>query len=156
MFRFSRNILVNRAVADVWRVLIDFPRVPSWERGVLTVRQTSPGAPGVGTTLVARRVYAGRETLVECRITDWEELRGATMALRGGPLRHASVRYAVEPVSSEQTIVTYTAEGELSFPLRLLTPLMPALGRAGARRNLVNLKQLLEAPGQQAWDASAT
>ena len=148
VFRFSSSILVNRAPADVWRVLIDFPNVPSWERGVVEVRQTSPGAPGVGTTLVVRRVYVSRETLVECRITDWEEQRGATMALCGGPLRRASVRYAVEPAGTDQTVVTYTAEGELHPVLQFLTPLMPAMGRAGAKINLANLKRLLEAAGQ--------
>jgi carbon monoxide dehydrogenase subunit G len=147
MFRFSSSILVNRPLADVWRVLSDFPNVPSWEQGVLEVRQTSPGAPGVGTTLIARHTYFGRETLIECRITDWEELRGATMALRGGPLQNASVRYAVEPAGGEQTAVTFTAEGELIPKLRLLTPLMPAMGRAGAKTNLTNLKRLLETPG---------
>jgi carbon monoxide dehydrogenase subunit G len=148
VFRFSSSILVNRAPADVWRVLIDFPHVPSWERGVLAVRQVSPGPPAIGTTLVARRVYVGRETLIDCRITDWEELRGATMSLRGGPLRHASVRYAVEPAGSEQALVTYRAHGELRPALKILTPLMPAMGRAEAKKNLANLKRLLEAPGQ--------
>ncbi|HEX8036588.1 MAG TPA: SRPBCC family protein [Ktedonobacterales bacterium] len=124
MFRFSSNILISRAPADVWRVLIDFPHIPAWEQGVIEVRQVSPGAPGVGTTLVTRRVYVGCETLIECRITDWEELRGAAMSLHGSPLRHAFVRYAVEPAFSEQaqTIVTYTAEGELQAALKFLTP----------------------------------
>jgi carbon monoxide dehydrogenase subunit G len=143
-FRFSSSIRVNRPIADVWRVLIDFPRVPSWEQGVREVRQTSPGAPGVGATLEARRIYFGRETLIECRISDWDELRGVTMALRGGPLRSASVRYAAESVGSEQTEVTYTAEGELVPALELLTPLIPAIGRSGAKTNLANLKRLLE------------
>jgi Polyketide cyclase / dehydrase and lipid transport len=154
VFHFSASLLINRPLAEVWRALIDFPAIPTWEQGVLEVRQTSPGRPGVGTTLVARRVYGGRETLVECRITEWEELRGATMALHGGPLRHASVRYAVEPAGAtagdEQAIVTYTAEGELRPALIFLTPFMPAMGRAGARRNLSNLKRRLETPDQGA------
>ena len=146
MFRFNSSILVKRPLADVWRILADFPRVPEWEQGVVAVRQVTPGPPGVGTTLIARRVYLGCETLVECLITEREELRGATMALQGGPLRHASVRYAVEPAGSEQTVVTYAAEGELCLALKVLTPFMPALGRAEAKQNLTNLKRLLEAP----------
>jgi hypothetical protein len=67
------------------------------------------------------------------------------MDLRGGPLRHASVRYAVEPCGSAQTRVTYTAIGELQPVLQILTPLMPALGRSDERKNLSNLKRLLEA-----------
>ncbi len=133
MFRFSSSIL------------IDFPNVPSWERGVVEVRQVTSGAPGVGTALVARRVYVGRETLIECHITDWEELLGATMSLRGGPLRHASVRYAIEPAGIDQTVVTYTAEGDLRPALQVLTPLIPAMGRAEAKKNLAMLKRLLEA-----------
>jgi hypothetical protein len=66
------------------------------------------------------------------------------MDLRGGPLRHASVRYAVEPVRSAQTRVTYTGSGELIPALQILTPLMPALGRSDERKNLAKLKRLLE------------
>jgi hypothetical protein len=95
-------------------------------------------------------VYAGRDTLVECRITDWEELRGATMAR---PLHNASVRYAVEPAGAdtgaEQTVVTSSAEGERTSALILLRPLMPAMGRAGARRKLSNLKRRLETPDKR-------
>jgi hypothetical protein len=156
MFRFSRSIQVNWPLADVWRLLIDFPRVPAWEQGVLEVRQTSPGEPGVGTMLVARRVYLGRQTLVECQITDWAELQGVTMALRGGPLRSASVRYAVAATCSEQTVVTYEAEGELIPALQFLTPLMPAVGRAGAKKNLAHLKRLLEGGEASGQDAART
>jgi carbon monoxide dehydrogenase subunit G len=148
MFRLSSRIVVDRPIAEVWRFLCDFPRVATWEEGVREVRQTSPGAPEIGTTLVVRRVFFGRETLVECRITDWEELRGVTMALRGGPLQRASVRYAVEPVNSARTVVTYTGEGELRPALRILEPLAPAMGRATEQRNLATLKRLLETPVQ--------
>jgi hypothetical protein len=134
VFRFSSSILVNCPLTDVGSVLIDFPRVPSWERGVVEVRQVSPGAPGVGTTLVARRGYAGRETMVACRITDWEELRGATMALRSGPLLHAAVRYAFEPVSSEQTLVTYTRRAHYAWRCRSSRPVCPRWDELGPSR----------------------
>ena len=144
LFRFSCSIVIHRPLDEVWTFLIDFPRVASWERGILEVRQTSPGPAGLGTTLLIRRVYFGRETQVECRISAWDERQGVTMDLRGGPLRHASVRYAVEPVGSAQTKVTYTGIGELRPALQILTPLMPALGRSDERKNLANLKRLLE------------
>ena len=150
MFQLDSRMVINRALADVWRFLSDLPRVPTWECGVLEVRQTSPGTPGVGTTLAVRRVYFGRETLVECHITNWEELRGMTVSLWGGPLRGGWFRYAVEPAGDGQTLVTYTAEGELIPALKFLTPLAPALGRANQRRNLAKLKRLLEVPSRKA------
>jgi carbon monoxide dehydrogenase subunit G len=154
-FSLSSRILINRSVEDVWEFLRDLPRVATWERGILGVRQTSPGPPGVGTTLAVRRAYFGRETLVEARITAWDELQGVSMELRGGPLRHALIRYAVEPVGSEQTEVIYTGEGELILALQVLTPFMPALGRSDERKNLANLKRLLEAPGSSTEGAPA-
>jgi carbon monoxide dehydrogenase subunit G len=154
-FRLTSRMQVDRPLTDVWTFLTDFPRVASWERGVLEVRQTSPGPAGVGTTLAVRRVYFGRETRVECRITHWEELKGVTMELRGGPLRRASVRYAIEPIGSQQTEVIYTGEGELRRALQILTPFMPMLGRADERKNLAKLKQLLETPNLGARDAAA-
>jgi hypothetical protein len=143
-FSFSSSIVINRTLEEVWTYLINFPQVASWERGILEVCQTSPGPAGLGTTLLVRRVYFGRETQVECAVTAWNERQGVTMDLRGGPLRHASVRYAVEPVGSAQTRVTYTGIGELQPALQVLTPLMPALGRSDEHKNLTNLKHLLE------------
>src|SRR5215472_3082994 len=133
-FHFSSSIVIHRPLGEVWAFLIDFPRVASWERGILEVRQTSPGPAGLGTILLVRRVYFGRETQVACQITAWDERQGVTMDLRGGPVRYASVRYAVESVGSMQTKVTCTGIGELRPALWLLTPLMPALGRSDERK----------------------
>jgi carbon monoxide dehydrogenase subunit G len=144
VFSFSQSILVNRPVADVWAVLIDFPNVPNWERGPVEVRQVSPGPPGVGTELVTVRPYLRRRTDLQCRITEWQDQVGATISLVGGPLEHASVRYSVEPAGEGRTRVTYSAEGEPRGPLKVLTPLMPMVGRREARLNLRNLKRLLE------------
>jgi carbon monoxide dehydrogenase subunit G len=144
MFKFCSSLGINRPPADVWAALIDFPNVPKWERGPVEVRQVSPGPPGVGTRLVARRIFAGRESLLESVITEWDPGRSATMALTGGPLRGARATYAVEPDGDARSVVTYLGEGTLRMPLALLTPLMPVIGRAVARRNLQRLKRMLE------------
>jgi carbon monoxide dehydrogenase subunit G len=143
-FRFSSAIVIDRPLEVVWAVLIDFPQVASWERGIRAVRQTSPGPAGLGTTLLVRRVYFGRETQVACQITAWDERHGVTMELRGGPLRHASVRYAVEPVGSAQTRVTHTGSGELHPALQVLTPLHASAWPLRRGKHLATLKRLLE------------
>jgi len=129
----------------VWRHLIDFPNIPTWEDGVLEVRQTSPGPPGLGTEFVARRRYAGRETHVVCRIVDWQEGRSATLALDGGPLRSASACYAVEARGADACEVTYTGSGDLVGPVRLLTPLIGSMGRRQIAANLAHLERLIAA-----------
>jgi hypothetical protein len=129
-------------------MLVDFPKVPAWERGVLEVRQTSSGDPGVGTTLVARRVYAGHEMLVDCRIVDWQDNRSVTMEIVGGPTQ-------VEPNGDHACEVTYAVDGELRPLLRWMTPFLPAAGGRLVRANLASLKRVVEGrrrPGHRGRD----
>jgi hypothetical protein len=144
MFRVTERVSIARPTAEVWEVLVDFPGVPSWERGVLEVRQISPGLAEVGTTLAARRVYARRATVVDCRIVEWQDGRSVTMEIVGGPTRRTFAMYAVDPISDEGCHVTYSVEGEMRPLLRWLTPLMPVAGRLLVRANLGALKRLIE------------
>jgi hypothetical protein len=143
MFRFSANRQIARPADEIGATLIDFPNIPKWERGPIEVRQLSAGPLGVGTQIMARRVYGGRETTLEGVITEWDEGRSATMSLTGGPLAQSLVTYAVDPIGPNASVVTYTAEGTLVGALRILTPLMPTVGRAVARNNLRRLDELL-------------
>ena len=147
MFHVARDRTMPYPSETVWRCLIDFPNVPTWEDGVLEVRQTSEGAPGVGTTLVARRVYAGRESLVDCRIVDWQEGLSVTMVIEGGPVRSATIRYAVEPstLAVGGSVLTYTSDVALRGPLRLLTPLIRPVGRRLVDANLERLERRIAA-----------
>lgn len=144
MFQLTEARSIDRPAAAVWATLIDFPNVPAWEDGVLEVKQTSPGRPAIGTTFVARRVYGGRATNVDCRMTDWQEGRSVTMEIRGGPIRRASVRYEVEPTGDRTSRVTYSVRGEMRLLLVWLTPLIPAAGRSLVRSNLARLERLVQ------------
>ena len=145
MFHFQGSMSMDAPTAPIWERLIDFPAIPTWEDGVLEVRQVSPGPPGVGTELEARRVYGGRASTVACRITEWDQGRAATMSIRGGPIQEAAVRYAVEPAADGRSLVSYSAEGEFRGAWRLLTPLAGAMGRRQVRSNLERLKRQVEA-----------
>jgi hypothetical protein len=143
MFRFRVSRDIPRPAEDIWKVLIDFTNVPKWERGPIEVRQTSPGPPGVGTRITALRDFGGRVSTLHGVITDWQEGRSATMSLAGGPLRESRATYSVEPMGPNSSTVTYATEAQLVGVLRILTPLMPLLGRAVARNNLRRLEEYL-------------
>ena len=144
MFKLDEARSIDRPAAEVWDVLVDFPNVPLWEDGVLEVRQTSDGRPALGTTFVARRVFGGRESMVDCRIIEWKGGRVATMEIIGGPVRRAAARYLVEPTSESACRVEYSINGELQPRLAWLTPLIPFMGRRLVRSNLVRLERLVE------------
>ena len=149
MFHVALERTVPFPASAAWAHLIDFPNVPAWEDGVLEVRQTSPGAPGIGTELVARRVYAGRESRVDCRIVDWQEGRAVTMVIEGGPVRSATVSYAVEPAGDRRSVVTYTSDVTLRSPLGLLTPLIAMVGRRLVAANLERLEARIATAGAE-------
>jgi len=144
MFKLDEARSIDRPAAEVWDVLVDFPNVPLWEDGVLEVRQTSDGRPALGTTFVARRVFGGRESMVDCRIIEWADGRVATMEIIGGPVRRAAARYLVEPTSESACRVEYSINGELQSRLGWLTPLVPLMGRRLVRSNLARLERLVE------------
>lgn len=144
VYNLTESIAIDRPSADVWAILIDFPNVPAWEHDVLEVRQTSPGLPGPGTTFVARRLFGGRESRIDCRITDWEDGRSVTMELTGGVVRRASVTYAVALTDVDSCRVSYSIEGQMRPLLAWATPFIPAIGRRLVRGNLANLARLAE------------
>ena len=142
MYHLRESIRIASPTDLVWTILIDFPNVPAWEKDVLEVRQTSTGAPTVGTTFVARRLFGPRESLIDCLITDWQEGRSVTMELKGGVVRSASVTYAVEAAGAVSCDVTYSMDGQMRPLLAWATPFIPAIGRRLVRANLANLAQL--------------
>ena len=143
-YQLTESVRIDRPSADVWAMLIDFPNVPTWENDVLEVRQTSPGPAAVGATFLARRLFGGRESLIHCRITDWQDGRAVTMELMGGVVRSASVTYAVESVGPDTCQVTYSIDGQMRSLLAWATPFIPAIGRRLVRSNLANLARLAE------------
>jgi carbon monoxide dehydrogenase subunit G len=131
--------------STVWEYLLAFEQVPLWEHGVNEVRQLTPGDPVIGTLITARRVYAGRETQLSGEVVAIEPGRSATLSLRGGPHVESRVTYAVEPLGEARSRVTYSATGHLRGPLALLQPILPAVGRAEARKNLARLERRIAA-----------
>ena len=143
MFTFTEAVRLGRPAGEVWGWLIDFPNVPRWEDGVLEVRQTSTGLPSIGSTFVTRRVFGGRESVLDCRITDWQDDRSVTMEISGGPLARVFATYAVEPMGEDESLVTYSTEGELRRRFAWLTPLIPMMGRKQIRANIATLERLI-------------
>jgi len=145
MFHFSEWVEFGWPASDVWPYLLAFEQVPLWEQRVVEVRQLTSGEPRVGTEIMARRIYGGRQSILRGVISDYHPGRSATIALEGGPLGQASVCYAVEPLTARTSVVTYSASGSLRGPLRLLHPLAPAMGRNQTRINLARLQRSIDA-----------
>jgi hypothetical protein len=145
MAQIEQSMAFEWPAAHVWAYLIAFEQVPLWEHGVVEVRRLAPGAPVVGMPILARRIFAGRETLLDGTIVSLDPGRQATLELRGGPIAMARACYAVDPAGPERCVVTYTGDTELRGPLRVFTPILPALGRREINKNLRRLQRRIAA-----------
>jgi Polyketide cyclase / dehydrase and lipid transport len=140
-FRLRESIEIDRPASVVWPYLIAFEQVPRWEEGVIEVRQLTAGEPVVGTRIEARRVYGGRVSVVQGVISAYEPGRAATMAITGGPVAVGHSQYAVHPIDDERCQVVFSVRATMRGPMRLLHPILPAIGRSGVRRNLARLRR---------------
>jgi hypothetical protein len=145
MFSFQESLEFDVPASTAWRYLVAFEQVPLWEHGVLEVRVVTPGPVRLGTRVTARRIYAGRETRLEGSVVAFVDGRSATLALHGGPHVGSRVTYEVDPIAAGSARVTYRATGQLRGLLRLLEPMLPLVGRAEARKNLVRLRRRIAA-----------
>lgn len=144
-FDVSQSIEIDRRAHEVWPYLIAFEQVPLWEHGVVEARQVTPGPAGVGTEVLARRIYAGWESLLRGFVTAFEDGRVATMALRGGPFDGFTVAYMVEPIDADRSRATHRASGNLAGLLWFVRPVLVTIGRRETRKNLASLKRRIDA-----------
>jgi hypothetical protein len=140
-FRLRESVGIDQSAAVVWPYLIAFEQVPTWEEGVTEVRQLTAGEPAVGTKIVARRMYGREESTVQGVITDYQPGRSATMTIIGGPVLVSHATYEVQPIDDVRCRVVYSVRATMRGPVRLLTPILPTLGKRVVRRNLARLRR---------------
>ena len=138
------SVVVDRPIDVVWAAVIDFFNAPRIGRreGVLAVRQTSPGALGVGSTLSTRRVILGFETTLTSRVTEWDPPHAVASTMEGRPFRSFLSRFTLEAGPDGTTVVS-TIEMELRPALKLLWPIVGPFIRRRRRAAFGDLKALV-------------
>jgi carbon monoxide dehydrogenase subunit G len=141
VFKISQDVEIDRPAEVVWPYLAALEQVPLWEHGIVDVKQIDQGSLRVGLRFTAGRIYAGKATHLDLDVRVVEEGHSMTAALRGGPHVESFVTYSVESIGADRCRVTYSAIGQMRFPLNLLDPIFPVVGRAETRKNLARLRR---------------
>lgn len=144
MIRFEESAVIERPVADVFALAADPTNDPLWASAVAEARQTSEGPLRVGTTFEQVLRLLGRRLEIRFEVTEYEPNRTLHIGRFSGRLRSAVGQRTFEPASAG-TRVTFAAEGASGLFLNLLEPLVTAAARRAVRRDLANLKAVLEA-----------
>jgi uncharacterized protein YndB with AHSA1/START domain len=143
MTRFQQSVVINRPVEQVFAFVSDLENDPQWTPGA-TMRRTSPGPVGVGTTFQQHDRFLGRRMDLSLEVTDYEPPHKIGLKTTSGPLSFGGTRM-FEPVDDAATRVTFVGDGHAPGVLKLAEPLLAVVGERRLRTQLSNLKHLLEA-----------
>ena len=136
------EVLVERPPAEVFALLADYRRDGEWRRAVTAMR-VEPDAPVVvGSTISETLRFAGRTWITDTTVTALQP--GRSLCFQGGDATmQVSGRREVEPWG-DGTRVRQQLTLEPRGLLRLLSPLLAAMYRRVATRDLATLRDLLQ------------
>jgi len=141
---WENSVVVDRPIDEIWAVVMDFFNAPRLGRreGLLSMRQTSAGPMGLGSTYSERRVILGFETRLTARVTEWDPPHAVSVTMEGRPFRSLVDRFTLE-AGAHGTHVAEVLEFELRPAMKLLWPVIGPLIRRRRRAAFDDLKTLL-------------
>jgi uncharacterized protein YndB with AHSA1/START domain len=147
VLRFTTEIRIERPVELVFGYVADPERFPSWNPAVRSVRATSDGVAGIGSTYALVRDTASGPAANVLEVVD--RAAPGTFAVRAasGPTPFVH-RYRFAPAAQGgATIVQLDAEVDVGAFAALSGSLAQRVAVSAADSNLGTLKRLLEGPG---------
>jgi hypothetical protein len=145
MVRFEESIVINRRPSDVFAFVSDLENDPPWSSAT-EIHRTSHGPIGIGTTFHQTDRFLGRHVDLHFEVVEYSAGRLITMRSDSGLLALEGTRM-VDPLGTDASLVTIVGGGHARGFLGLFESPLAALGAHRLRKQLVKLKQLLEAPG---------
>jgi polyketide cyclase/dehydrase/lipid transport protein len=140
---WENTVTIDRPIDELWGVFLDFFNAPNLPGSSFSVRQTSPGPMGLGSTIRARRVILGFETVLIQTVTEWDPPNALTVTIGGRPFRSMTDRVTLETVPGG-TRLTDSIDMELAPALKLLWPVIGPFQRRQRQKQIVALKAKLE------------
>jgi hypothetical protein len=144
VIRAEATLDTRRTKAEVFALVDDFTRMPSWVGMCSSLEQTSPTPRRTGSTLRYTYRQGRREQVIEGSVTAYDPGRHLALAFAD---KVAAIAVGFE-LSTENglTRLLHTIEIEpLCWPMKLLAPII----RAGTKRQIAKdtekLRALLEA-----------
>jgi uncharacterized membrane protein len=115
-----QEAIIAAPVGDLWAVLVDFARYPTWARDLKQVEVLERDDEGRGVEVLYRAAAMGRSTTYVLRY-DYADApnRLPWRLVRGDIMRRLDGSYSLSPVAGDpsKTDVVYELEVELVIPL---------------------------------------
>jgi hypothetical protein len=136
-------VAIDRSPADVWDTITNYSFDLQWRNGLLEMTPEPPGPAALGSTVREVVRSSGREYIADTVPTEFDP--GVSYRFEGsGTIGGLSGRCRVRPAEGSGAEFTYTIELQPQGGMRLLRPILGYTVRSGLRKDLQNLKALLE------------
>lgn len=143
MATIKASVIINRPVDEVFAYVTDVKTWPRWESGLLQAEQTSEGPINVGTTFRGTNQALGQRMEWTSEVTDYT------------PSKSCRQKIVSKGWSTEESLTFEPFEGSTKFSLvselkmggllRLFVPFVTLKMQKQIEKNLVRLKDILEA-----------
>lgn len=143
MITFETNVRIDRQVGEVFAYVSEPLNFPRWNSAVESMRKTSAGENGVGSSYVMERELPGGRAINELDVVAREPPRVFAIRATTGPTPFL-YRYRFVAANGE-TIVHLDGQVEFPGPAAVLPRLARRAVKSGVDENLATLKQILEA-----------
>jgi uncharacterized membrane protein len=139
----TTEVVIGRPVEVVSSYVADPTNAPEWYQNIDSIKwETEPVVqPGSRMTFVAR--FLGRRLEYTYEVREYQPGARLVMSTSQGPFPMETT-YTWSPVADDATRMTLRNRGEPAGFSRLAAPMMAAAMERANRKDLVNLKVLLE------------
>lgn len=155
LFTLNTEILIHRAVAEVFAFVADQTNTPRWQTGLVEVRRITPGPIGVGTEHVFVRSMLGRRDESRTRYVDYEPDRlvafevddgtvSGRVTYRFGAAEPEDASASVGPAAVPSTLVTCEMQFSLHGIARIAEPFLRRQIQRESRNDDRRLARVLE------------
>lgn len=142
MFSLEDTITIARSPQDVFTFFADLNNIPKWQSDVVTSKVITPGPTRVGTRFTEEVKIGPSRATANCEVTEF--LPNQKLAFSAdSPAIHYHGAFQVKP-SGMGTRLDIFVTVELKGAWKLMQPILKGESKAGIRKELTTLKEILE------------
>ena len=145
---FTHTMDVPKPPAAVHAYVSDFKNLPRWDPTILRVEQSTPGPVGAGTRYVVVLSFLGAESTMDYTVKEFQApARAVLVGIAASAVATDTITIEPTPAGSR---LTWQAEITLSWPARILDPLLKLFFSRDVAKAMANLERELDALAQEA------
>jgi len=145
---FTHTMDVPKPPAAVHAYVGDFKNLPRWDPTILRVDQTTPGVVGEGTRYVVVLSFLGAESTMDYVVKEFQPpARAVLVGIASNAVATDTITIEPTPTGSR---LTWQAEITLTWPARILDPVLKLLFSRDVAKAMANLERELRALPQTA------